>query len=125
MTEQEFLDRCWDEQVPCIEHKCEKCPKGGTCFFPDTPMQTAVAVNICRKCPLKNECLDQSLRIRDQYGVRGGMNERQRRAMIRKMGEQRKQEVCVMCGSLFTPSRSVRTCCSRECNSKFYAARAS
>ncbi len=40
------------------------------------------AKEICRKCPVIAECLADALDNRIEYGVWGGMTERERRAML-------------------------------------------
>lgn len=44
---------------------------------------TRPAKRLCRQCPFVRECLDWALVTNQQFGVWGGMDERQRRA-IRK-----------------------------------------
>jgi WhiB family transcriptional regulator, redox-sensing transcriptional regulator len=37
---------------------------------------------ICRGCPVRQECLDYALRIREPHGIWGGLNEAERRALL-------------------------------------------
>ncbi|MFY7069956.1 WhiB family transcriptional regulator [Nocardiopsis changdeensis] len=39
---------------------------------------------ICRDCPVRTECLVDALDNRVEFGVWGGMTERERRALLRK-----------------------------------------
>jgi WhiB family redox-sensing transcriptional regulator len=39
---------------------------------------------ICRACPVQTECLADALDNRIEFGVWGGMTERERRALMRK-----------------------------------------
>lgn len=41
------------------------------------------AKRMCRHCPFNTECLEWSINTNQQYGVWGGLDERQRRAIIR------------------------------------------
>lgn len=42
-----------------------------------------VAKRICRQCPVRYECLADALDNRIEFGVWGGMTERERRALLR------------------------------------------
>jgi WhiB family redox-sensing transcriptional regulator len=44
----------------------------------------AVAKAICSRCPVRDECLEYALRTRDNHGIWGGMNEMERRAILRE-----------------------------------------
>jgi WhiB family redox-sensing transcriptional regulator len=39
---------------------------------------------ICAVCPVRIECLEYALRIREPHGIWGGLNEPERRQMIRE-----------------------------------------
>lgn len=43
-----------------------------------------IAKRICRNCPVKYECLADALDNRIEFGVWGGMTERERRALLRR-----------------------------------------
>jgi len=43
-----------------------------------------IAKRICRGCPVKYECLADALDNRIEFGVWGGMTERERRALLRR-----------------------------------------
>ena len=47
----------------------------------------AKAKAICARCPVRAECLEYALRIREPHGIWGGLNELERRAMLRSRGE--------------------------------------
>ena len=40
---------------------------------------------ICGVCPVRMECLEYAIRIREPHGVWGGLNEIERRAMLRQL----------------------------------------
>jgi WhiB family redox-sensing transcriptional regulator len=44
-----------------------------------------VAKQVCVRCPVVTECLADSLDNRTEFGVWGGMTERQRRALLKRM----------------------------------------
>src|SRR3712207_3722708 len=43
-----------------------------------------VAKRICRSCPVRYECLGDALDNKIEFGVWGGMTERERRALLRR-----------------------------------------
>ena len=55
---------------------------------PDTLFVSGAAQNtaklVCRGCPVRIECLTDALEHRVEFGVWGGMTERERRALLRK-----------------------------------------
>ena len=44
----------------------------------------AFAKALCLRCPVRDECLDEALRRHDPHGVWGGLNETERRALVRE-----------------------------------------
>lgn len=52
-------------------------------FFPDTPEEMRAAKEFCRKCPVREACLEFALETRQDNGVWGGASEKERRR-IRK-----------------------------------------
>jgi WhiB family transcriptional regulator, redox-sensing transcriptional regulator len=38
---------------------------------------------ICARCPVRDECLEYALRNREPHGIWGGLNELERKALIR------------------------------------------
>ncbi len=38
---------------------------------------------VCAECPVRIECLEYAIRIREPYGIWGGLNELERRLLIR------------------------------------------
>lgn len=43
-----------------------------------------LAKEVCTPCPLRPECLAEALQYRIEFGVWGGMTERERRALLRR-----------------------------------------
>ncbi|MFE7517263.1 WhiB family transcriptional regulator [Streptomyces sp. NPDC057540] len=55
-------------------------------FFPErvTATSTAYAKAICALCDSQPECLQQAMARREEYGVWGGLDEKERRSLRRK-----------------------------------------
>ncbi|HSL11341.1 MAG TPA: WhiB family transcriptional regulator [Actinomycetota bacterium] len=49
----------------------------------------AVAKSFCRRCEVREECLSYALEHRDPHGVWGGLNEMERRAVLRQRASER------------------------------------
>ena len=47
----------------------------------------AVAKAFCARCPVRDECLEYALDTRDNHGIWGGMNEMERRAILRRRAQ--------------------------------------
>ena len=55
-------------------------------FFPERTHDVSQAKIICERCPVQGDCLEHSIENNEQYGVWGGMSERQRRKIILDRG---------------------------------------
>ena len=59
------------------------------CFIPPLREETEAerqsrelaAKHVCAVCPVRRECLDYALRVREPIGIWGGLNEGERRAL--------------------------------------------
>jgi len=72
----------WRNHAECLGHDPEL-------FFPDNrynhgAIQTALAKGVCRPCPVRAACAQWALDTRQAHGVWGGLDEDQRRAIIRR-----------------------------------------
>jgi WhiB family redox-sensing transcriptional regulator len=54
-------------------------------FFPETKAQERSALRICAICPVQAECLDYAFEADVRFGVWGGMSEKQRRRLARRI----------------------------------------
>ncbi len=47
---------------------------------------------LCRACPVQRECLEHSLATNESHGIWGGLNELERRRLLRKMAAEQEQQ---------------------------------
>ena len=47
----------------------------------------AAARALCRACPVRVQCLEYALVVQEPYGIWGGLNELERRRMLRKRAD--------------------------------------
>ena len=79
------MDLAWRVQANCrgenavhffapghLERKAEKDLREGS------------ARALCRSCPVRDECLDHALETLEPHGIWGGMNELERRRLLRR-----------------------------------------
>ncbi len=53
-------------------------------FFPDKGESSRPAKRVCASCPVRAECLQDALDRHEQFGVWGGLTERERRVLARQ-----------------------------------------
>lgn len=72
----------WQEEAACRDADIEL-------FFSLDDDDQRAAQELCRSCPVQQECLRFALENREMYGIWGGMQESDRRSVIR---ERRREE---------------------------------
>lgn len=92
----------WREQALCAQI-------GGEFWFPHEGHTAPDAKRICRRCPVRLQCLQLALDNDEQYGIWGGLNEKERRQL------KPKTRVCAICSEKFAPSGASHRYCSPEC----------
>jgi WhiB family redox-sensing transcriptional regulator len=64
------------------------CAGAGKLFFSTRKEDVREAKRICARCPVKTECLDEALQLETSansvFGVRGGMDDHERKALRRQ-----------------------------------------
>jgi WhiB family redox-sensing transcriptional regulator len=59
-------------------------------WFPerhDSPVKAAQAIRVCKRCPVRMQCLADSLERKDIRGIRGGLSGNRRSRMLRRRRE--------------------------------------
>lgn len=77
------VDEAWQLKAAC------RGPQAAV-FFPPSTFERkdeklereSRAKDICRTCPVKNPCLEYSVRIREPHGIWGGLNEAERKQLV-------------------------------------------
>jgi WhiB family redox-sensing transcriptional regulator len=54
-------------------------------FFPPNDDPARKARQICSMCPVRDECLAYALEAKEEFGIWGGLDPRERRALRRKL----------------------------------------
>jgi WhiB family transcriptional regulator, redox-sensing transcriptional regulator len=67
----------WEHQARCSEHDPDLF------FVPRVALERR-AKTICSRCPVKTDCLAFALDSRMEFGIWGGLNEKERRSMLRR-----------------------------------------
>src|SRR5258707_13359605 len=81
--EVDSTDRRWQERANCLGVDPDL-------FFPERGASTKEAKSVCGGCEVKTECLEYALRHGEEFGIWGGMSERERprirrqRALVRR-----------------------------------------
>lgn len=53
-------------------------------FYPDAGKSGTYALMICRRCPVRTECLAEALDLGDQFGIWGGLSVAERKNLRRR-----------------------------------------
>lgn len=69
----------WQEQALCAQTDPEA-------FFPEKGGSTREAKRICRACGVRDECLEYALEHDERFGIWGGLSERERRRLKKRLG---------------------------------------
>jgi WhiB family transcriptional regulator, redox-sensing transcriptional regulator len=73
----------WFQRAACIG--CDP-----DLFFPERGEHTRPAKEVCRGCPVREECLEFALATVEKFGIWGGTSERERRRIRRDRAAARK-----------------------------------
>jgi WhiB family redox-sensing transcriptional regulator len=68
----------WQERALCAQTDPEV-------FFPEKGGSTREAKRICLNCDVKGECLEFALQNDERFGIWGGLSERERRRLRRRL----------------------------------------
>jgi WhiB family redox-sensing transcriptional regulator len=71
------IDSDWEDRAACKNMPADM-------FYPeDNGAEMEAAKAVCRVCPVREDCLEHSLATRDFEGVRGGLNQRERKRLAK------------------------------------------
>jgi WhiB family redox-sensing transcriptional regulator len=70
----------WSDQAACLSAEPEQFfPVGGAAA---ARWETVAAKQVCERCAVMAECRDYALATRQPFGVWGGLDEEERRALL-------------------------------------------
>lgn len=61
-------------------------------FYPEKGGSTREAKSVCAGCPVAAECLDYALAHQERYGIWGGLSERERRRLNKRIQRTNNQQ---------------------------------
>lgn len=64
----------WREDALCSEI-------GADLWFPEVGESVRDAKEVCRRCPVRSECLAYAVHRRERFGIWGGLTDRERREL--------------------------------------------
>ncbi|WP_313770441.1 WhiB family transcriptional regulator [Corynebacterium anserum] len=73
------VEQDWQEQALCAQTDPEA-------FFPEKGGSTREAKRICQACGVRDECLEYALANDERFGIWGGLSERERRKLKKRLG---------------------------------------
>ena len=56
-------------------------------FFPENDHPAIIAKGICRRCPVRSDCLAHAIEHRERYGIWGGFTEHARALLVARIAE--------------------------------------
>jgi WhiB family redox-sensing transcriptional regulator len=55
---------------------------------PEKDLREGIARSLCRKCKVQEHCLSYSITVEESHGIWGGLNELERKRLLRSMRAQ-------------------------------------
>lgn len=65
----------WQELGACFEVPVE-------IFFPPTEQEAEAAKSVCKRCAVREECLEFAIEVDERFGVWGGLTPQERRSLV-------------------------------------------
>jgi WhiB family redox-sensing transcriptional regulator len=78
ISEQEEGELGWQTEALCAQTDPEA-------FFPEKGGSTRDAKKVCSSCTVRQECLDYALDNDERFGIWGGLSERERRRLRKRV----------------------------------------
>ena len=81
-----FIDQPWADQA-----RCER--EDPALFFLEKGESPKPAKKLCAECLVCEECLDWAITTHEDFGIRGGLTEKQRRVIQRTINQRRNHDL--------------------------------
>jgi WhiB family redox-sensing transcriptional regulator len=93
LTADRLLETGWRSQASCRT-------KSAVHFFapahferkPEKDAREGAARALCRACPVQRACLEYALAVEEPHGIWGGLNELERRRLLRKRAAEEQRQ---------------------------------
>ena len=89
----DHLTHCVVRESATTPHPESKDKNAEQLIAGEVTARAEAAKAICATCPVIKECREQSLKVREPYGVWGGLSEDERRALKRRTARARARVV--------------------------------
>lgn len=76
----------WDDQPWVADAICNQTDPEA--FFPEKGGSTKQAKAVCNNCDVRLKCLDWAMRLPEQFGIWGGLSEKERRTLRRRQAQE-------------------------------------
>lgn len=81
-----LIDQPWADQA-----RCER--EDPDLFFPKKGESPKPAKKLCSECPVCKKCLDWAISTNEEFGIRGGLTEKERRVIHRTITQRRNHDL--------------------------------
>ncbi|WP_344309114.1 WhiB family transcriptional regulator [Fodinicola feengrottensis] len=83
--EEALLSETYPEEAPEWQDRALCAQTDPEAFFPEKGGSTREAKRICTGCEVRTECLEYALAHDERFGIWGGLSERERRKLKRRV----------------------------------------
>lgn len=75
--------KSWQRNASCVGLE-------STIFYPPTDAESGPAKAVCSECPVRQDCLEFAITVREKEGIWGGATAAERQSLVRRRRRQRR-----------------------------------